>query len=165
MIWFGFFRLSAPMCVGMAGDTVCLNKPHHIVTLWFSEVVKDHVNCIKQIIESYCLPYDDMSSITFRGLYFFYFWEGAEYIRERLLSLLLFGTFLLFLVQFLRYCIRERTLLECVPLIERIRYIQFGLFPLPSQKNHVTTEYSVIVFTKRPQLLRWPIFLGWRTVL
>ena len=43
-IWWGFFRLLAPMCTGMAAGAVCLKKPHHIVILRFSEVVKGHAN-------------------------------------------------------------------------------------------------------------------------
>ena len=30
------------MCAGTTAGPVCLKKPHHIVTLQFSEVVKDH---------------------------------------------------------------------------------------------------------------------------
>ena len=43
-IWWGFFRLLAPTCTGMSAGAVCLKKPHHIVILWFSEVVKGHAN-------------------------------------------------------------------------------------------------------------------------
>ena len=32
MIWWGFFRLSAPICTGTAAGAVCLKKPHHIIT-------------------------------------------------------------------------------------------------------------------------------------
>ena len=42
MIRWGFFRLSAPKCASMAAGVVSLKKLHHIITLWFSEVVKDH---------------------------------------------------------------------------------------------------------------------------
>ena len=46
MIWWGFFRLSAsaPTCAGMEADAFSLKKPHHIITLRFIEVVKDHAN-------------------------------------------------------------------------------------------------------------------------
>ena len=43
-IWWGYFRLLAPTCTGMAAGAVCLKKPHHIVILQFSEVVKGHAN-------------------------------------------------------------------------------------------------------------------------
>ena len=43
-IWWGFFRLLAPTCTGMAAGAVCLKKPHHIIILRFSEVVKGHAN-------------------------------------------------------------------------------------------------------------------------
>ena len=45
VIWWGFFRLSAPTCTGIGA--VSLKKPHHIATLWFSEVVNDHPNWSK----------------------------------------------------------------------------------------------------------------------
>ena len=45
-IWWGFFRLSAPTCAAKAAGAVSLKKPHHIITLQFSEVVKDHANHI-----------------------------------------------------------------------------------------------------------------------
>ena len=35
------------MCTGMSAGAVCLKKPHHIVTLQFSEVVKDHAKWMK----------------------------------------------------------------------------------------------------------------------
>ena len=35
-----------PMCTGMAAGAVCLKKPHHIVILRLSEVVKGHANSI-----------------------------------------------------------------------------------------------------------------------
>ena len=41
-IWWGFFRLSAPTHAGTAACAVSLKKPHHIITLRFSEVVNDH---------------------------------------------------------------------------------------------------------------------------
>ena len=39
-LWFDkiFFWPSAPTCPGMASGAVCLKKPHHILTLLFSEV-------------------------------------------------------------------------------------------------------------------------------
>ena len=43
-ITWGFFRLLAPMCTGRAAGAVCLKKPHHIVRLRFSVVVKGHAN-------------------------------------------------------------------------------------------------------------------------
>ena len=39
-----FQELSSPMHTGMAAGAVSLKKPHHIITLQFSEVVKDHAN-------------------------------------------------------------------------------------------------------------------------
>ena len=39
-----FFRLSAPRCSGTAAGAVSLKNPHHIITLRFSEVVKDDAN-------------------------------------------------------------------------------------------------------------------------
>ena len=46
MIWWGIYRLTAPadMPVPSHAGTESLKKPYHIVTLWFSEVVKDHAN-------------------------------------------------------------------------------------------------------------------------
>ena len=41
--------LSAPMHAGTAAGAVSLKKTHHIITLQFSEVVKDHANCIKNV--------------------------------------------------------------------------------------------------------------------
>ena len=34
--------LSVPTCAGTAAGAVSLKKPQHIITLRFSEVVKDH---------------------------------------------------------------------------------------------------------------------------
>ena len=36
--------LLAPTCTGMMACAVCLKKPHHIVILRFSEVLKGHAN-------------------------------------------------------------------------------------------------------------------------
>ena len=58
-IWWGFFRLLAPTCtypLCMAAGAVCLKKPHHIIILWFSEVVKGHAKfgsnflCIRRTV-------------------------------------------------------------------------------------------------------------------
>ena len=52
-IWWGFFRLSAPKHAGTAA--VSLKKPHHIITLQFSEVVNDHAispNCNHTLVLS-----------------------------------------------------------------------------------------------------------------
>ena len=49
------------MCTGMAAGAVCLKKPHHIVILQFSEVVKCHANRIELV----------KKCDLFRYLYFF----------------------------------------------------------------------------------------------
>ena len=36
--------MSAPMCAGTVTGAVSLKKPHHIITLLFIEVAKDHAN-------------------------------------------------------------------------------------------------------------------------
>ena len=36
--------MSAPTCTSMAAGAVSLKNPHHIITLRFSEAVKDHAN-------------------------------------------------------------------------------------------------------------------------
>ena len=46
MIWWGFFRLISPAAVLVHVGADTLKKPHHITTLWFSEVVNDHHNWI-----------------------------------------------------------------------------------------------------------------------
>ena len=43
-----FFRLSTLTCACTAGAAVRLKKPHHIITLRFSEVVKDRANDVLQ---------------------------------------------------------------------------------------------------------------------
>ena len=43
-IWWGFFRLTAPAALPVHIGADSLKKPHHIATLWFSEVVNDHPN-------------------------------------------------------------------------------------------------------------------------
>ena len=48
MIWWGFFRQTAPATVPEHIGADSLKKPHHIVTLRFSEVVKDHTKNINQ---------------------------------------------------------------------------------------------------------------------
>ena len=47
MIWWGFFRQIAPAAMPAHIGADSLKKRHHIVTLWFSEVVKDHANYLK----------------------------------------------------------------------------------------------------------------------
>ena len=37
---------SALMCASTTAGPVCLKKPHRVITLRFSEVVKDHANSI-----------------------------------------------------------------------------------------------------------------------
>ena len=42
MIWWGFFRQTVPAAMPVHVGANSLKKPHHIVILWFSEVVKGH---------------------------------------------------------------------------------------------------------------------------
>ena len=42
MIWWGFFRLTAPAAMPACIGAESLKKPHQIATLRFSEVVNDH---------------------------------------------------------------------------------------------------------------------------
>ena len=44
MIWWGFFRQTAPATMPVHIGANSLKKPHHIVILRFSEVVKGHAN-------------------------------------------------------------------------------------------------------------------------
>ena len=50
-IWWGFFRQTAPAAVPAHVGADSLKKPHHIVTLRFSEVVKDHAT---YVVSSLC---------------------------------------------------------------------------------------------------------------
>ena len=43
-IWWGFFRQTAPAAMPVHVGANSLKKPHHIIILWFSEVVKGHAN-------------------------------------------------------------------------------------------------------------------------
>ena len=46
MISWDFFRLTAPMCPGMAASAVSLSKSYDIVILSFWNIVKGQANCI-----------------------------------------------------------------------------------------------------------------------
>ena len=53
-ISWGFFRISAPRCSGMAAGGVSLKIPHNSITLRFCEVVKDHANSTAYTVEKKC---------------------------------------------------------------------------------------------------------------
>ena len=45
MIWWGFFRQTAPATMPVHIGVNSLKKPHHIIILRFSEAVKGHAKC------------------------------------------------------------------------------------------------------------------------
>ena len=73
MIWWDFFRLSmsAPTCSGTAAGTVCLKKPHHIIILLFSELVKGHANCFLGLGRAI---FDDLGWVSN-----FFLWPGPNF--------------------------------------------------------------------------------------
>ena len=56
-----FFRLTAIAGVPAHIGADSLKKPHHIITLWFSEVVKDHANSFKWNHDKFWHFHDDFS--------------------------------------------------------------------------------------------------------
>ena len=67
-----FFRLSVPTCADTAAGGVSLKKPHHIKTLWFSEVVKDHAKLKYMIIGAALSAIHAMSVICFEIMFCLY---------------------------------------------------------------------------------------------